>query len=1815
MTIKNRQKKFIITLLLIVLGYLGIATSIFFYALRVNTASADTVATSPYCLTKGKTTTDDGVITGCPDNFKVYMKSSRSSGSATISNGYLSNWSQYYLIVDAIDVTEHLRLSLYKDNALYKSINVSGEEDITTNFGALPSGIYAIVYECRYKKNLFTSNQYFTYEYSFEVDVTDPTYSLSSATGNHGNYSNKNLYYGAYDKNFSHILYWRGSEYNNLYCYNPSLTITATKENNDCWYFCAVDIAGNQSPIMFRYIDTIAPVGSVENQDRDIIPNGGATNRPFIYNPTDERVITDVEYKSPSVTTWTAYPSDTSILTSDGWYYFRATDGAGNVSDEYRVYYDTTKPTGCVYDAGGARGSGSITNKSYVKYTASDSGSGVGTVYVRKPGSSAFTTYTNGSQLTTEGKYYFKAYDKAGNVTSTTHEITLDKTAPVGQLKANGVNVASGSYTSKSFSYSATDAVGVASYQVKKPNSSTWVSYTAGTAITGSEGWYYFRATDLAGNVSTESKIFYDTSKPTVTLIGADIGAGGAVLNNGGVTGTECIRATAIDTGSGISSMRVWGDNYSSAVSYVAGTELTKEGRYYFDATNKAGITSDTYRILLDKTAPNGLVYANGINVANGTITNADKIMYIANDALAGVESWFVKKPNTNEFVAYTPAAGLTEEGQYEFYSVDYAGNQSAISTITIDRSIPTAQLYADGATITNGSYTNKQYIKFVSNGTCYVKKPGETSYSSYVSGTEFYEAGRYEFYAQNAAGTKTATHVLIIDRTPKTVTISSVSSGKKWNDMAISWTDGNMTTTAPIMRITINGKDYAFGSIIRTLAGKEYNVVVYDAAGNQSTKKFYGGTIEIPTITMQKEYWEVKDGWSENVYSFSKYESALSYATSAEKRFVDYKTWNSETWDQGIPMDTKDSVNAKNGNYYVYKSEEDSEKQVAYFTQERLNEVVKKYAEKTIASWYYWEKEPEFCLDGDLNAYTSEKKIVGTEVELREGLIYTLDGLGYTDLTITEPGKHTLLIEDGYGGSVEYEIYILNSAPTLQYALGENSPSDAEFDRTYYFKDRVAVSIPFEGDEFAMFVVYYENGDEVGYFDIENPCTIEKSGVYSAMAVNHYGETEEFKFVVSMNAPAVALTENTEKKTLDVLIAESEDKESNITFLEIAKSNDNGETWVALTKDDYGKAITVDTLEYRFRTSGLYRVTVMDEFRTGIDAITQTIEYKQPIPVGTLAGVEDKGYTNKTVTFNWTDDAIVILTKDGVAVEYKSGQKLTADGSYVLTLSNYDNYSKTYTFVIDTVAPMVTLEGAKIGEFVNAYVKAHFANDETAEIFKNGTSLGSYLVGSKVEEDGAYRIVVKDKALNETTVTFTVDTTVEWDININEKGLANSVFVTADEDVEVILTKDGAVVEYTLGEAITEIGEYSLEIIDSLGNTVSRNFTIVQSIVREFTHNFDDVPGFEKVLVNGEDKRLNYGTLELFVDGVYEVGVVANGETYSFTVTVDSTLPEITLGGVENGGATSCNVMITTTEDTATLTVYLNGEEIVYSAGAELTAEGDYCAVATDLAGNSVEAMFSIDKTAPVLTLVGVENDGATNGSVSLQINDGDLIVYLNDAEIEYVPGEELTAEGSYFVQACDSVGNVSEVMFTIDKTSPVLTLNGVEKDGTTNRNVIVDATDDTSTLKVYLNGEEINYEDGNELKAEGVYLVRAVDALGNITEVAFTIDKTAPTIILSGVENKGATRKAVSLGEISEEAAVTVYFNDEEITYEEGDSLTKVGKYRVVVTDTSNNASEYTFTIEKKVSNGEIALIVIGGLGIVGGIVFFILKKRKII
>ena len=77
-----------------------------------------------------------------------------------------------------------------------------------------------------------------------------------------------------------------------------------------------------------------------------------------------------------------------------------------------------------------------------------------------------------------------------------------------------------------------------------------------------------------------------------------------------------------------------------------------------------------------------------------------------------------------------------------------------------------------------------------------------------------------------------------------------------------------------------------------------------------------------------------------------------------------------------------------------------------------------------------------------------------------------------------------------------------------------------------------------------------------------------------------------------------------------------------------------------------------------------------------------------------------------------------------------------------------------------------------------------------TAELFKDGKSLGEYVSGNPISADGQYRVRVSDQAGNEVSVEFTIDKTVDYEINVYDKGLSNSVVATANEQVTVALTK-----------------------------------------------------------------------------------------------------------------------------------------------------------------------------------------------------------------------------------------------------------------------------------------------------------------------------------------------------------------------------------------------------------------------------------------
>jgi hypothetical protein len=1287
------------------------------------------------------------------------------------------------------NIRNHVSFKLYRNNYLHTSKTLSDSGDLILYSGSLPDGEYRLEYVCNIGSVL--SNKDYTYYYRFEVDNTAPTDSLKAggSTISSGSYTNKQVVYSATDKN---------------------------------------------------------------------------TVRYYV--------------KSPSASSYgVSYESSLIIdakASNDGWWYMYALDSLDNKVSEKKIYMDVTPPSGQYYGGSSPMLSGGYTNASYIKYVATDAHSGISNCYVAAPGSGVFTTYTSGTQLTAEGVYSFYCADRAGNSTAVS-SITLDRTNPSGTLYGGTTSKSSGSYTNAAY-----------------------------------------------------------------------------------------VKYTATDSGSGINNIFVKMPNASSYSAYSSGIQLATEGTYYFYSQDKAGNASTTVSITLDKTKPTGTIYAGSSTISSGSATNASYIKFVPSDNI-GISNTYVKKPGSTAYTAYTSGTQLTAEGTYTFYCTDKAGNTSEYYSVTVDRQAPSGKLYVDGKAVSNGTYTNGDYIKFVCSETCYIKEPGNTSFKAYTSGAELNKPGKYVFYGKDVAGNTSSEYILIIDRTIKQVTVSGVTDGKSNGDVQITWTNGDANSFAPIKTVTVNGKTVSNGATIYTIATGKYLVKVVDMAGNEWQTEFVSTKKNVLTDTLAKEYFEIHD-INEDIFAFASYEGAFEFAKIRENSKVKTDEWTNSTWDTGIPMDTIDAANAANGTYYIYYKSGNPEELVAYFTLDRLNQVIEEYAKVGIKDYFYWEKEPaQAGPNENLYSYSAGRTILAKSVELGEHIGVIVDGKAFVGSVYEVEGKHVLVVSDAYGNSCEYNLTIIRSMPDIFYAIGEGSAVKAEFDRTYYFKDEITISITDALDEMAMFNVYDADGNLIGSFSADEVCKLSESGVYTAESVNHMGTSEEFKIVISRNAPSADLNADEEAKQLVITVNGSSDEESHLQTLEIQKSVDDGNTWITLDIDDYGTAIELGTLVYKFRTTGMYKIVVTDEFRTGMDAITGQINYTQPAPTGELESVVNNGHTNKEVTFSWDDEAKVTVTKDGEVIEYNSGEALIADGSYTIVFENFDGAKTTYEFVIDTQPVEIAAEGHKANLPVNNPVTVIIAEEyATAVLIKDGVEVGAYVSGIAIADEGKYVVRVTDAAQNVSEIEFEIDKSVDFSMNINDGGLANSVTVIANEDVEIVLTKDGAAVEYEEGSEITEPGKYTLKIADALGNIEEINFTIVNALYGKFEEEIDVMPGFEKVLVNGEEVSIEKGTLILTASGTYDVTIVANGREQNFMINVDATAPILIITGVENGGVTNDAVILSDLSEEATL-VLTRGEEVIeYSLGDEISKQGVYKVTVTDSMGNVSEYTFEIEKS-----------------------------------------------------------------------------------------------------------------------------------------------------------------------------------------------------------------------------------------------------------
>jgi hypothetical protein len=251
------------------------------------------------------------------------------------------------------------------------------------------------------------------------------------------------------------------------------------------------------------------------------------------------------------------------------------------------------------------------------------------------------------------------------------------------------------------------------------------------------------------------------------------------------------------------------------------------------------------------------------------------------------------------------------------------------------------------------------------------------------------------------------------------------------------------------------------------------------------------------------------------------------------------------------------------------------------------------------------------------------------------------------------------------------------------------------------------------------------------------------------------------------------------------------------------------------------------------------------------------------------------------------------------------------------------------------------------------------------------------------------------------------------------------SVIEEIDETAPVITIEgiqDGEIVneDVTLDIDLNELGTYTAE-LTSGGSTslVEDEITIeAGSSKRDY-----------KLKITAEDLSGNKGEKEI-----------------SFTV--DGRVPNINIFGVKNNmySQNYIELQVSTSGESEVIRLKRNGKYVDVASTALLTEEGDYeLEVISEEDGNVAKSnvKYTIDRTAPGITFIGVEDGGIYVGSVRPEVIVTDnLSKTLKTLEIklnglDYLSATNISREGDYtlYVYAVDKAGNtsVSEISFEV--------------------------------------------------------------------------------------------------------------------------------------------------------------------------------------
>ena len=483
-------------------------------------------------------------------------------------------------------------------------------------------------------------------------------------------------------------------------------------------------------------------------------------------------------------------------------------------------------------------------------------------------------------------------------------------------------------------------------------------------------------------------------------------------------------------------------------------------------------------------------------------------------------------------------------------------------------------------------------------------------------------------------------------------------------------------------------------------------------------------------------------------------------------------------------------------------------------------------------------------------------------------------------------------------------------------------------------------------------------------------------------------------------------------------------------------------------------------------------------------------------------------------------------------------------------------------------------------------------------------------------------------------------------------------------------------------------------------GGVYNANRTLRITTVENIWQEMDAVSISATKTIDGTTSNMNYEPytvtdashlmqLLFSEDGLYQITVTArdaagntDSETISFTV--DKTAPVLSMSGASDGTYSNAPVTIRFQAiesffetDQVSIRVERKLEGKTYGRTVDFTntgklsylnttflEDGDYLVTmtATDFAGNAAVTQtlsFTIDRTAPVVTLSGSQDYFVTNEAVVLDFS---VIESYFETNLVQIQGTRRTAEGrtealrlsgwqntgktsamrqefqedGYYtitITATDRAGNRKSqtIHFTIDTEPPIIGdlskydgkyLASFRLDEKL-EDLIIELS--VPTVKMTLNGEAY---DGREITADGKYtlVIEVVDELGLTASktIEFVIDNTAPKIIFAGAENNKTYTSPVNLNlslENENDTIVSILINGEPYEFTAGSSsydltFDSYGLYEVEVHTIDEAGNENTQVISfTYVSRQRFVFlwIVIGAAVAAAGLVIYLIAANK--